>query len=292
MDQKNNHFYLEEVFKEPVEIFSFEYKGVEEMKDNCLFVLDTNILLVPFYTSEKSFSFVKDIYTSLKEQNRLFIPARVAREFAKNRPNKLGDLYLHLRQISSKMNSGNFDIKEFPLLESNKDFIELKKIFDEIKSLIKKSRKQFEIIDKQINDWNWDDPISREYKKIFTKEIIIEISKSREDVVKDLESRIKYKIAPGYKDSSKIDDGIGDLIIWQTILELGKKLKKDIIFVSNETKNDWFHKQDNIALYPRFELYDEYRSYTEGNCVNFINYLQFLELGKVPKETIDRVKDK
>ena len=67
-----------------------------------------------------------------------------------------------------------------------------------------------------ILSWNWDDSVSKIYKEIFTPELIIEVQKSEEELVEDLEFRIAHKIAPGFKDSGKLDDGIGDLIIWQT----------------------------------------------------------------------------
>ncbi|MFN9115689.1 MAG: PIN-like domain-containing protein, partial [Bacteroidota bacterium] len=93
-----------------------------------------------------------------------------------------------------------------------------------------------------------------------------------------------------YKDSKKPDDGIGDLIIWQTILEISKANNKDILFVTNDQKNDWFYKQDKIGLYPKYELFDEFRRFTEGKSVAIVNFVKFLELSEANEDTINEVK--
>ena len=60
-----------------------------------------------------------------------------------------------------------------------------------------------------------------------------------------------HHIPPGYKDAGKEDSGIGDLLIWHTILELGKVHKKSVIFVSGDEKPDWFKQSQNVALHLR-----------------------------------------
>lgn len=68
-----------------------ELKSVEQVKNKCLFVLDTNALLLPYTTSSKSIDEIKKVYAKLIKEKRLFIPGQVAREFAKNRPEKIKD---------------------------------------------------------------------------------------------------------------------------------------------------------------------------------------------------------
>ena len=54
--------------------------------------------------------------------------------------------------------------------------------------------------------------------------------------------RYRDKVPPGYKDASKDDGGIGDFLIWKTLLQLGSKEKKDFVFVTGEQKPDWFNQ--------------------------------------------------
>ncbi|WP_405604223.1 PIN domain-containing protein [Polaribacter sp. Asnod1-A03] len=290
MAENKDIFYLDKVYPEPDKIFSETFSGANKLLKDSIIILDTNVLLIPFDTNDKNLQEIKNIFLKYKSKNRLFIPARVAREFANNRATKIGDVFLQVRQTKEKLNSGNFKINQYPILEKNKDYIELKKQFEDIQKLIKLSRKNLENIESHIREWTWNDNVSIAYKEIFTPEIIIEVKKDVTEIEKDLAFRIAYKIAPGFKDSKKPDDGVGDLIIWQTILEIAKEHNKNVVFVTNDQKNDWFYKQDKIGLYPKYELFDEFRRYTSGKSISIINFIKFLELSDADAETINEVK--
>lgn len=286
----DNHFYLNKVYPDAANVFSEDFKKPEEIIKEGIVILDTNILLVPFVTSEKSVTEIKRIYSQLKQNERLFIPARVAREFAKNRALKISEVFLSLRQIQGNFNSGHFSIANFPLLEKNPNYEKLNKVFDTIKNEIKESRKYLQALEDDIQSWTWDDIVSQSYKEIFTPDTIIELQKGENEIIEDLKFRIQYKIAPGFKDSEKIDDGIGDLIIWQTVLEIAKDKDADILFVTNDQKNDWFYKQDKTALYPRHELFDEFRRFTGGKSISIVNFVKFLELSNANTDTIKDIE--
>jgi rRNA-processing protein FCF1 len=290
MAENKDIFYLDKVYPEPDKIFSETFSGANNLLKDSIIILDTNVLLIPFDTNDKNLQEIKNIFLKYKSKNRLFIPARVAREFANNRATKIGDVFLQVRQKKENLNSGNYKINQYPILEKNKDYIELKKQFEEIQKLIKLSRKNLENIESHIKEWTWNDNVSLAYKEIFTPEIIIEAKKDSIEIEKDLAFRIAYKIAPGFKDSKKPDDGVGDLIIWQTILEIAKEHNKNVVFVTNDQKNDWFYKQDKIGLYPKYELFDEFRRYTSGKSISIINFIKFLELSDADAETINEVK--
>ncbi|WP_338811973.1 PIN domain-containing protein [Bernardetia sp. Wsw4-3y2] len=284
-------FYLESVFPEADKVFSSNYPTIEEIKKKCIFILDTNILFVPFDTSEKSLAVIGEIFKQLKVDSRLFLPARVAREFAKNRGKTIGDVFLKIRQKKNGLNSGGFKIDDYPILEHNDDFIKLKENFSAIRKLISESRELFSNIENYILSWNWNDPVSNTYKEIFTPDIVIEMKKSQEDLEKDLKFRIEHKIPPGFKDSGKIDDGVGDLIVWQTVLEIGKDKNMNVILVSNDQKNDWYYIQDKTGLYPRFELFDEFRRFTNGNSIAMINFPQLLKMYNASEDIVDEVEN-
>ena len=65
---------------------------MEEIKNECFVVLDTNVLLVPYTVSKTSLQAIRNAYLQLIELKRLVVPGQVAREFAKNRPNKISAL--------------------------------------------------------------------------------------------------------------------------------------------------------------------------------------------------------
>lgn len=291
MSEKKDIFYLDNIFPDAPKIFSFEYKPLNELVDNSIFILDTNVLFVPFDTNEKNLEDIKNILLKIKGEDKLFLPARVAREFANNRAKRLGDLFLKLRQTKDNLNSGNYKIEDYPLLQGNKNYKKVLENFDKLSELIKSSRKLLNNVESDILSWNWNDNVSKTYKEIFSEDIVIEVKKSKEDLIKDLKYRIAHKIAPGYKDSNKLDDGIGDLIVWQTAMEIAKSKNMNLILVSNDQKNDWFYKQDKTGLYPKYELFDEFRRFTGGLSLQIINFPKFLEIQHARAETIKEVRE-
>ena len=291
MSDTRDIFYLDKIFPDSSKIFSFEYKPLDELVDNSLFILDTNVLFVPFDTSEKNLEDIKNILLRIKQENKLFLPARVAREFANNRAKRLGDLFLKLRQTKDNLNSGNYKVEDYPLLQGNSNYKEVLENFEKITELIKSSRKLLNNVESDILSWNWNDNVSKTYKEIFTEDIIVEVEKSKEELIKDLKYRIEHKIAPGYKDSNKLDDGIGDLIVWQTAMEIAKSKNMNLILVSNDQKNDWFYKQDKTGLYPKYELFDEFRRFTNGLSLQIINFPKFLEIQHAQEDTVKEVRE-
>jgi len=146
--------------------------------------------------------------------------------------------------------------------------------------------KQFSLLLPIIDTFARHDYVLSAYNEIFTKDIICspEISKEQFDV--DLKRRQKFNIPPGYKDKSKDINAGGDLIIWHTILEIGKAKKKDLLFVSQETKPDWCYSVAKKPFLPRVELLDEYRRASDGKSLFIIPLSELLSLLNANPRTI------
>jgi hypothetical protein len=56
--------------------------------------------------------------------------------------------------------------------------------------------------------------------------------------------RIARGIPPGFADENKVDGGVGDVLIWRELLELGKSQKRPIVFVTSDMKPDWWEHYD------------------------------------------------
>ena len=233
---KKDLFYLNKIFPEPEKVFSFKYKEINDIKDTCIYILDTNVLLIPYFTSKDSLDDFKRIFSKLKNENRLIIPARVAMEFAANRGTKLARIFATIHEVKDQLNKSDFKFENFPILEGQTNYENIITIQNKINKLKPEFRKNLDSLGDYVQKWNWNDPVSQLYREIFTNDLIVKLKKSESDIEEDLNFRIQHEIPPGYKDSKKIDQGIGDLIIWHTILQIGKELNNDVIFVTNEKK--------------------------------------------------------
>ena len=280
-------FHNERIYPDADQIFSIKLSCLNDIKDQCTFVLDTNALLVPYSTGSQSLKEIGDIFKKLKEQKRLMVPAQVAREFADNRPKKLGEMFYSITHKQSSIQE--ITIGQYPLLEGIAEYNEAQEIEKELKALMSRYRKTIGKIADRVKDWTWDDPVSQIYREIFTPDLIFKLNIDHEAVKKDLEYRYLHKIPPGYKDEGKEDSGIGDLLIWLSILEIGK-LKKDVVFVSADVKADWYHKSNKSAIYPRFELLAEFQKASENHAFHIIRLSELLEVMGADQQVVSEVQ--
>jgi rRNA-processing protein FCF1 len=276
-------FIANSVYPEAEPIFTVRLKPLDDIKSDCFVVLDTNALLVPYTTSKESLEQIRQTCKTLAAENRLIIPGQVAREFAKNRAKKIGELY---QQLSAKRDSAPAIQKGmYPLLESVEEYKKSLHLEDEINKLLREYREAVSKVLDHIQEWAWDDPVSLLYGELFTSSEVMDISINEEEMKKEHTRRKLNNIPPGYKDS-----GIGDLLIWFTILEIGKRHKKSLIFVSGDEKTDWYHISNKKPLYPRYELVDEYRRNSDGQSFHIIQFSRFLDLYGASESVVQEVR--
>lgn len=285
---KDQIFLHHSIYPNASDIFNVDIKPIEEIVSDCIFVIDTNVLLLPYTITSSGFEEIKKAFSKLISKKQLLIPSQVAREFAKNRPEKIKTLFQQLSLIKSKIHKPSTG--QYPLLESLVEYKEAVELEKQIQDIQNKYSKKINEILENVKKWRWDDPVSTVYKELFKPEFIKDLNLSEEDIIKDLERRNKYSIPPGFNDKSKEDYGVGDLIIWLTILEIAKELDKDIIFISGDEKNDWFYRSENQSLYPRFELVTEFKNKTKNKTFHIIKLSQLLNILGATEEAVEEVE--
>lgn len=269
-------FGMRDLFPNAESLFSYSLRPVEEIMADCLVVLDTNVLLIPYNTGKTTLDQISKIYKRLIDKKRLIVPGQVAREFAKNRGQKISDLF---QRISIKRNqTARLNRDDYPLLESLKEYKAMMELEEEINKKLSNYNKSISKLLEQIQLWQWNDPVIKLYKELFSTSVVVDIDVNNNEIQEELIRRNKHKIPPGYKDAAKSDGGVGDLIIWYTILTIAKQQKKSVIFVSGEEKADWQIRSENQTLCPRYELVDEFRQQTSGASFHMLSFSKFLSL--------------
>jgi hypothetical protein len=266
-------------------LFFDGYQTLEQVRDACVVVLDTNALLVPYGISKNGLSEIASTYKSLADAKRLVVPGQVAREFAKNRPVKIGEIY---QAISRKQNVSP-EKASYPLLEDVPSYQKLRELEDEFAKLMVEYRRTVGDVLNHIRDWNWNDPVSNLYSKLF-REVVIDPVLDEDFIQKRLEYLHKNKVPPGYKDGSKLDQGVGDLLVWQVAVQVANERKAPVVLVSGDAKADWFYRSEGQALFPRFELVDEIRRVSDGKSLHIISFSRFLELFGAGAEAVGEAR--
>ncbi|MCP5417692.1 MAG: DUF4935 domain-containing protein [Chromatiaceae bacterium] len=281
-------FLIEDVLPGATGFFEEVPQGLEAAIGDADIVLDTNVLLIPFGAGAASLTDIVKVYSEIKGRERLYVPAQVAREFVKNRPSKLAQLYQGISDKISKLTIP--DSLSYPILESVDHFQELNEKISKIEELKVELKASAKMVRSTIKNWGWNDPVSQAYRPIFTKDIVISPEIDREKTLKEMLKRYEQAIPPGYKDAAKPDSGIGDFLIWKTILHLGTENKRSVIFVSGDEKADWLHGAEGNGFLPRYELQAEFRRISEGKDLYIIPLSRLLELQKAKESSVNEIR--
>ena len=281
-------FLKRKVYPDAAGVFSFQPKTLDEIKSDCRFVLDTNVLLLPFKVGTSDLEEIGKVYRKLRGENRLFIPGQVAREFGANRPSHLADLAHALLEVKAKFEPA---FKRYPLLDGLEEYEALGERWKEIQKSFEDCAKLRDQLVERVRGWYWNDPVSNVYHNLFASDVVVEPDFNEREVRADHAWRIENGIPPGYKDKSKRDNGVGDLLIWRTVLHVGKQEPcKSVVLVSGDEKADWVTKSDNKPLFPRYELVDEFRRASKGQSFHLISFHALLALFGAGEDTIEHVR--
>jgi hypothetical protein len=276
MNDPKDYFLYRRLYPDNLSIISGHQINLEEFCKNAVFVLDTNSLLVPFNMGQESLNEIKRVYQQLLATKSLYVPAHTLKEFARQRSQKITELFTNVDSALSSLPS----IKDFnyPILGEMEAYKKLKELKTDFMTLTKTYKGILENLQQGINEWNWYDPVTQLYHEIFNQHNIIDTDTDEETLVKEFEVRIRDGVPPGNKDISKEANAIGDYLIWKSMLALGKANRVDIVFVTNDEKNDWMLKGNKKSISTRFELVNEYSLYTDGQRFTCLNFADFLKI--------------
>lgn len=240
-------------------------KDIEDVWKDALIVFDTCSILNLYRYSEST----RKQYLSVMKQvkDRLWLPYQVGQEFFKNRLTTIISIGLSYDEIKRKLDDQFNEVKKsindkFKFHEDDiKSLIdEIEKGFAKIKDAVDESKKS------RIPFTTKDDPVLDEIKNIYKNKVggnytLAEIDK----ISKEGEERYKNEIPPGYCDRNKDDvkkNKFGDLILWKQIMDKSLSDKKNVIFITDDAKEDWWLKVHGRTISPRKELYSEFLSET------------------------------
>ncbi|MBS4033132.1 MAG: DUF4935 domain-containing protein [Ignavibacterium sp.] len=278
-------------------------KDIKIIWADCVFVFDTNVLLDLYRYTSKTRKELYDIFDRIK--HRIWIPHQVALEFLKNRPDviitqenmfeKANKILNDIIENADKDINKNLNFRHHPAIDKNLLFNKVKKgIGLIIKDLKSKQKKHKNLMEK--------DDILDKVSQIFYNKVGQAYSEEKlEEIYKIGVKRYKDKIPPGYRDSigdnkKEGNDIYGDLLIWFQIIDYAKNVKKNIIFISNDYKEDWWWIKKGKTIGCRPELKGELMkkagvTFHMYSSDRFLNYARInLDL-KIDSKSIDEVKD-
>ena len=270
-------------------------KSKDELKliwDDCVFVFDTNILLNLYRYTDQTKEHLINILNDYK--SKIFVTHHSAKEYFKNRIKVISDQELEYTKLLTILQN---EVK-MPLQNFRRPPHVSKKAFEALS-------KTLELIEQELNEKK--ENISNFISSDNTLEVILELFEGKiskefdhETIIKickEGDRRYSENIPPGFKDKNKKGiEGYGDLIIWKEIIELSRHLEKNIIFVSDDKKEDWWLKNKGKTISPHPLLLEEFKKETKNdfylyNAENFMRLASESLNKPISKNALEEMKD-
>lgn len=251
---------------------------LESIYKDAIIVLDTNSLLNIYRYNDENRKKYLEILKSVR--NRIFLTFQIGNEFYKNR-HKIIESRLSFKDNIYEMIEEN-QTKLIAILDNcsggnekyNSSLSILKYEEDLKKNIISSLNQSNKKIKKYLDEFNQhlsityiqqEDPLLKELNDIIIDKVGDEFTKEELDKLYiEGKSRFEREIPPGYKDKDKSgDDKYNDFIIWKEIQKLAIKHKKDILFISDDRKEDWVLKSKGKDLGTRTDLIKEFLTNTD-----------------------------
>lgn len=240
-----------------IEYYSSTPDDFQKMWEDCIFVVDANVILNVYkYSPNTADQLIK---TLTNFSDRLWVPNQAALEFQKNRLNIIHSQKEAFTQLKDNLiESRNQLISNFkkysrhPTLLVQDYTTKIENFYSEIiEDLDSKSLSHPDLMGSD----NLLDKITFLFDgkvgDCYSSEKIQEIKKCGSQ-------RFELKIPPGYEDIKKnTGEKFGDLIIWKQILDFSKEKQKPIILITDDGKEDWWHIFKGKTIGPRVELIRE-----------------------------------
>ncbi len=276
------------------EFIPFSEKETIEIWKNARVVLDSSILLHVYEYAEKTREEFLDILRDALVIDRLWLPYKVAEEFHRNRLNVDNELEETYKKVVGILNSG------FAEMAGNVRKVQIKELHPYVnKDLILEDieRRRTEALkwleEQRIwekNDISAQDPILETIYTIYDEKVSQDLDPaSLKRIFEEGEKRYAKKIPPGYEDANK-DERLryGDLIVWKSLINEAKDSDKDVVFVTDDIKEDWWVTKGGKPKSPRPELIKEFQKET-GRKIIICTSEEFFKrgnslIGKTPSE--------
>jgi len=255
----------------------YSISNIDFNDKNLVFIPDTNILLSLYLFEDDTFT---SLTNSMKKSSSAFwIPYNVALEYQRNRINQIKSGEQVRNQIDNcfiKINKSFEDlISNIESRKSNK----YQSLIDEIRSLHTENKKKNDAFFNK-HHTSLPSPTKTDY---FNDKVRVSIDDligdnvgepydqlKLDSIYSNGEERYKNLIPPGFKDAQRKDSDVfhyggicylskfGDLVIWHQILEFIASLDegKKVVFVTNDLKDDWWIKLNDIKI-PHYSLKQE-----------------------------------
>jgi hypothetical protein len=260
--------YMKDIYGE---YSTYSDEEMAEIWRQSIVVVDTNVILDFYCFGQQTLADYYKVLNAIKDSGNLWMPHQVGYEFYENREGIINRQKAQYERIIAYIDEAKEKISGLSNNTINHAQLDFADIANQYDAKVKTIKSKMQRAERSHPDYISDDAIVNELEQIYSSDIIGPRFSAEQLEILAQEGELRYskQIPPGYKDAkkddkpgSKIERKYGDLIIWKQIIDEAKKRSKPVIFVTNDSKEDWVrYSSDKKRLGPktalRRELLDE-----------------------------------
>jgi hypothetical protein len=244
-----------------------------ELWKSCIFAFDASVLLDLYRSTAKTRDVLLDILKRIHD--RIWLPYQAAFEYQENRLEVISrerTVYVELQDSLNNLAS-SFKQKMQNHAIENADQIaqRLESATRAIEEIIKQGAKDHPDLKKS-------DHIRDQITNLFEGRVGKQFQEKKlQEIYQEGTKRFELKIPPGYEDAKKGGTRqFGDLVVWKELIDRAGVSKVAIVFVTSDSKSDWWWKHAQVTIGPRPELVQEMMN-VSGQRFYMYNVERFLE---------------
>ncbi len=236
--------------------------SAEEFKQlwaECVFSLDANTMLNVYRYDERARTEFLGVLHELRE--RVWITHQAADEFYRNRRGEIDAQVKRFDHVVEAIRASLVALER--LRDRRRTLIDLTDVASRIRPAIEEAATRLELRRAEHPDYHQDDPLLAKLEEIIDDRLGEPYDP---DALKRIhvagEARYKQKVPPGFEDAKKAASGrdqYGDLVMWRQMIDHASKVKKPIVFITDDAKEDWWEVVRGERNGPRVELREEMR---------------------------------
>lgn len=232
--------------------------------DNCTFTFDANSLLNLYRYSEDTYQSFSQALESVSD--KIWLPYKAADEYFRNRIGVATQQLEIYKALNNRIIKFEEDIADLLAKHKEHKSLNSKSILTRVKRFTASLNKSLSAQKEEHPNIIKDDSVLNFIIKLFRDNVGSKIDQAKLDkIYADGKIRYAEQIPPGYKDNSKDTNykRYGDLIIWNELIDYSISNKTNLIFVTDDRKEDWWQINGSLTIGPRPELIQEFYDITK-----------------------------
>ncbi len=271
----------------------------QDLWDNCLFVLDANVLLNLYQYSVATREELLSLLGELSD--RLWVPHQAGLEYQRNRLKKIDELVQLYQQRRENLKTHLKEVDDQLRPGARHPFVNAE-LLDRMTAIVHEIDEELAEKQEECRTFLDDDPVRPDITVLLDGKVGSPYADSRQrEIYNEGKQRYEERTPPGYADSNKAPaekgppDQYGDLVLWYQVIDEAKEQNKPVILVTDDRKEDWWEKHHGKTMGPRPKLIQEMKSkagvsFYMYSADQFMKYARAYTQRQVKEEAIEEVR--